>query len=249
MKAFFKQFTKFDIILFFISLIIIIVSFFACGNDKYVYLATSITGLLLLTFVAKGSFIGQIFTIIFAVLYGVVSYSYKYYGEMITYLGMSAPIAVAALISWIRNPAKGEIKEVEVNSLSYKEYIFLSVLSLAVTAVFGFILSVFHTANLILSTVSVWSSFTAAYLTLRRSRFYAIAYAINDIILIALWTLASVDSPQYIAMVVNFVVFLVNDTHGFINWTKMQLRQKKSEQNASSEQPDCHSERSEESIT
>lgn len=227
MKAFFKQFTKFDIILFFVSLIIIIVSFFAFRNDRYVYLATSIMGLLLLTFVAKGSFIGQIFTIIFAALYGIVSYSYKYYGEMITYLGMSAPIAVAALISWIRNPAKGERKEVEVNSLSYKEYIFLSVLSLAVTVAFGFILNAFHTANLILSTVSVWSSFTASYLTLRRSRFYAIAYAVNDIILIVLWSLAAADSPQYIAMVVNFVVFLINDTHGFINWTRMQHRQKK----------------------
>ena len=229
MKAFFKQFTKFDIILFIVSLIVIIVSFLAFRNENYLYLAASVVGLLLLTFVAKGSFIGQVFTLIFAVLYGFISFSYKYYGEMITYLGMSAPIAVAALISWVRNPAKGERKEVEVNSLKYKECIFLAVLSAAVTVAFGFILKAFNTANLILSTVSVWSSFTASYLTLRRSRFYAIAYAVNDIILIVLWSLAAADSPEYIAMVVNFVVFLANDTYGFINWTKMQLRQKKTE--------------------
>lgn len=229
MKALFKQFTKFDIILFIVSLIVIIVSFFAFRNENYLYLAASVVGLLLLTFVAKGSFIGQVFTLIFAALYGFISFSYKYYGEMITYLGMSAPIAVASLVSWIRNPAKGERKEVEVNSLKYQEYIFLAVLSAAVTVAFGFILKAFNTANLILSTVSVWSSFTASYLTLRRSRFYAIAYAVNDIILIVLWSLAAADSPEYIAMVVNFVVFLANDTYGFINWTKMQLRQKKTE--------------------
>ncbi len=227
MKKFFKQFTKFEIVLFFGSLAVILISFFAFRNERYLYLAASIVGLLLLTFSAKGSFIGQIFTLIFAALYGFISYSYAYYGEMLTYLGMSAPIAVAALISWVRNPAKSGRAEVKVNTLSHKEYIFMFFLSVAVTVAFGFILKAFNTANLVLSTISVFSSFTASYLTLRRSRFYAIAYAVNDIVLIVLWALAAAETPQYIAMVINFVVFLANDTHGFINWTKMQLRQKK----------------------
>lgn len=32
--------------------------------------------------------------IIFSLLYGVISFSFSYYGEMITYLGMTMPMAV-----------------------------------------------------------------------------------------------------------------------------------------------------------
>ncbi len=42
--------------------------------------------------------------IIFSLLYGIISYTFSYYGEMITYLGMTMPMAVFALISWLRNP-------------------------------------------------------------------------------------------------------------------------------------------------
>lgn len=227
MKKFFKQFTVFEVALFFASLTTIVVAFFACGNTNYLYLAASVVGLGLLTFAAKGHFMGQVLTIAFAIIYAVISFKYAYYGEMITYLGMSAPIAVAALISWIRNPAEKGKSEVKVNNLSLKEYIFMAVLAAGVTVAFYFILRAFDTANLILSTVSVFTSFVASYFTLRRSRFYAAAYALNDIVLIALWSLAAADRPEYIAMVVNFAVFLANDAYGFFNWTRMQIKQKK----------------------
>lgn len=229
MKKLLSQFTIFEAALFFLSLTAIIVSFFACGGTSYLYLTASVTGLGLLTFCAKGNFIGQILTIAFAVLYAVISYMYAYYGEMITYLGMTAPIAVAALISWVRNPS-ADRSEVKINRLSLREYIFMLVLAAAATAVFGLILYALDTSNLILSTVSVFTSFIASYFTLRRSRFYAAGYALNDIVLIALWALAAADSPEYIAMVVNFTVFLVNDIYGFVNWTRMQLKQKRAEE-------------------
>lgn len=39
--------------------------------------------------------------IVFSLLYGVISYTCAYYGEMITYLGMTAPMALFALISFL----------------------------------------------------------------------------------------------------------------------------------------------------
>ena len=226
MKKFFKSFTLFEIILFFASFAAIIISFFAFGNTEYFYLATSLIGLFSLTLIAKGRFIGQILTVLFGMLYATVSYFYRYYGEMATYLGMTAPIAIAAVVSWIRNPASADNRgEVKVNKISLKEYICMVALAACVTAVFYFILKYFNTNNLILSTVSVCSSFVASYLTLRRSRFYAFAYAANDLVLIALWVLASMESFNYLAMVMCFVVFLANDVYGFINWSRMQKRQ------------------------
>ena len=163
--------------------------------------------------------------IIFSVLYGIISFTFSYYGEMITYLGMTAPMAVFALISWIKNPYNRNKAEVKVNRLKKKEIVFMILLTAVITFIFYFILAAFNTANLIPSTISVTTSFLAVYLTFRRSAFYAAAYAVNDIVLIILWIIATLTNTTYLSVVICFVIFLINDIYGFINWSKMQKRQ------------------------
>ncbi len=155
----------------------------------------------------------------------IISYTFSYYGEMITYLGMTAPMAAFALVSWLRNPYNGNKAEVKVNRLKLKEILFMILLTIIVTFIFYYVLAAFHTANLIPSTISVTTSFLAVYLTFRRSAFYALGYAANDIVLIQLWILAALSDISYLSVVICFIMFLVNDIYGFINWSKMQKRQ------------------------
>ena len=219
-------FTLFEILLWSISVIVLIASFLIFSTNQYHYLIGSIIGVTALIFLAKGNLIGQVLTIIFAVFYGIISYSYKYYGEMITYIFMSAPTALIALISWLKNPYGNNKYEVKINEISKKEWCLVIVLSIFVTFAFYFILKAFDTTNLIVSTISVTTSFLASYLAARRSRFYAIMYALNDIVLIILWGLACINQIAYIPMVICFASFLINDLYGFVNWTKTMKKQK-----------------------
>lgn len=220
-----KYFTPFELLLWAGSVTVIAVFYGVFDGEHPMNLAASLIGATSLIFAAKGNPFAQLLLIVFSVLYGIISWTYAYYGEMITYLGMSAPIAVLALISWMRHPFAGKHSEVRVNHVSMKEHIFLWVLTAAVTAAFYFILKALNTANLIPSTVSVATSFLAAYLTFRRSPLYAVAYAANDIVLIVLWVMATLDDIGYISVVVCFVIFLANDLYGFFNWTRMRRRQ------------------------
>ena len=102
-------------------------------------------------------------------------------------------------------------------------------LTAVVTLAFYFILVHFNTANIVPSTLSVATSFLAVYLTFRRSPYFALAYAANDVVLIVLWVMASVVEPDYLPMVACFVMFLANDIYGFVNWRRMSYRQRKSE--------------------
>lgn len=155
----------------------------------------------------------------------MISFTFAYYGEMITCLGMTMPMALFALISWLKNPYKGNKAEVQVNSISKKEQILMWILTMIVTAVFFYILDHFHTANILPSTLSVTTSFLAVYLTFRRCPAFALAYAANDVVLIVLWVMASMYDAKYISVVVCFVTFLVNDIYGYINWQRMKHRQ------------------------
>lgn len=220
-----NYFSKVEIGLWISSVLLIVISFCAFDRINYWTLCASLIGVTSLIFSAKGNPFGQLLMVIFSLLYGIISYTFAYYGEMITYLGMTMPMALFALVSWLRNPYKGNKAEVKVNSISKKEMIYMWLGTGIVTVVFYFILEYFNTANIIPSTLSVTTSFLAVYLTFRRSPFFALAYAANDIILILLWILASVCDVRYISVVVCFVAFLVNDIYGFISWQKMKIRQ------------------------
>ena len=225
LKQFINYFTKFEKILWSVSVILILSAFIFLENNGVLTLIATIIGITALLFNAKGNPIGPLLIIVFSILYGIISFTFRYYGEMVTYLGMSMPMAVVSLITWLRNPYKGKKSQVTVNAIKKKELIFLSILSVVVTVIFYFILKHFGTANLIISSLSIFTSFIAAYLTFRRSPFFALAYAINDLVLIVMWILASLKSLGYVSVIICFAIFLVNDSYTFISWLRMQKKQ------------------------
>lgn len=224
-KGMCRYFSKGELLLWVLSAVTITISFLLFDRTNYLTLIASLIGVTSLIFNAKGNPFGQLLMVIFSVLYGIISCSFSYYGEMITYMGMTGPMAFFALVSWLRNPYKGKKSQVKVNSINRKEAWFTVLLTAAVTAVFYFILKYFETANLFFSTVSVTTSFAAVYLTFRRSPYFAMIYALNDIVLIILWVYASLSDITYLSVVICFLMFLVNDIYGFVSWLKMEKKQ------------------------
>ena len=223
---FLNYFNKRDIALWLSSVMIIIASYIFSSGGSILSVVASLVGVTSLIFCAKGNPFGQVLMIIFSLLYGVISYNFRYFGEMITYLGMTAPMAMFSLVSWLKNPFKGRKSEVEVNSITGKEFVFSLILTTVVTIIFYYILKYFSTPNLIPGTLSVATSFLAAYLTFRRSPYLSVAYATNDIVLIVLWVMATMKNREYLSVVICLMVFFVNDIYCFISWMKMKKRQK-----------------------
>lgn len=226
MKRIYDYFTPFERALWLSSAGLIILSAVLFLGGGALSVITSLIGVTSLIFAAKGNPISQALMIVFSLLYGWISWTFSYYGEMITYLGMTMPMAAWSLIAWLRHPFDGSRAQVAVNRLRAGEIVFLAVLTTAVTVGFYFILRAFHTANLLPSTLSVATSFAAAYLTARRSAWFALAYAMNDLVLMVLWLLASLTDTSYFTVLVCFAVFFVNDLYGFLSWLNMRKRQK-----------------------
>jgi len=211
-----------------ISVIMLVISFL-WSKSNLLYLFASIVGVTALIYLAKGEPRGQVLTILFSVLYGVISYKYRYYGEMMTYLGMTLPSALIAATIWYRHPFEKGKTVVKVSILSKKHILSLVLLTPIVAYVMYRLLAYLKTSELILSTVSVVTSFMASMLTIYRSKYYALFYAFNDIVLIALWILASMHDPSFLPMVLCFVIFLANDLYALFKWkilSDTQNRQK-----------------------
>ena len=221
----FRDMTRFELFLWLGSVAAVAISSILFGDGDHMTLIATIIGVTAVIFVSKGYALGQFLVIVFSVFYGIISFYFTYYGEMVTYLGMTAPIAALALISWLRNPYQ-QTKTVTVSKVSRKQMILLIVLAVIVTVAFYFILGALGNANLLVSTISITTSFLAASLTVLRSAAYAAWYASNDFVLVILWVLASMQSRSYIPMVVCFAVFLINDLYGFYNWRRLRRMQR-----------------------
>ena len=100
----FKTLSPFEWALWSVSVVTVIVSFIISGKGALLEMIASVIGVTALIFVAKGMIIGQAMTVLFSIFYGIISLHFHYWGEMITYLCMSAPISFIATIEWIRHP-------------------------------------------------------------------------------------------------------------------------------------------------
>ena len=211
------------------STIVLIISFLI-SQAPLPYLIVSLIGVTALLFLAKGEPLGQILTIVFSIGYAIIAFEYRYYGEMFTYVGMTLPSALIAFIIWVKHPHQKDSSVVKIALITPTKVVFLLVSSMLVSYLFYELLAHLQTPNLGLSTLSVLTSYSASMLMFFRSQHYAIFYALNDLVLILLWVLASIEDITFLPMVLCFVVFLVHDVYAYVNWYSLLKKQRSSGQ-------------------
>ena len=220
----FKELTKFERKLWIFSMFVVSISYLFLPEKDYLNLIVSLIGVTSLIFISKGHVLGHVIGILFSIIYSFISFYYQYYGELMTYLFLNIPMALFSIYSWVKHPYE-DTSEVSVKKVSKHEWTFLCIGTIIITILFYFILKYFHTANLLFSTLSIATSFFASALSYLRSPYYALGYCGNDIMLIILWILASIENIAYFPMVICFLMFFVNDVYGYINWMNMMKKQ------------------------
>lgn len=219
MKKIFKDWTKFELVLLFGSLLIVTVTGVLC-NSTVLTIICSITGILCALTQAKGKIISQFIGLVLVVLYSILSFQNKFYGEVLIYIFIMLPLFVSGIVSWIRNLNK-ETKIVNENELTKKEWIVLAIISLVLFVGLYYLLKYFNTSQLFISTLSMVTSLFATYLVARRSKYGFLFYIGNDIILFILWGLPVIKGDLVlIPMLVNPIINFINDSYGWNSWNK-----------------------------
>lgn len=226
-NIFIPSLTKFEKILWASSAFGVIVLFLLLPEKNFLTLISTLIGVTSLIFTAKGHISGQILMCFFCILYAIVSLSFKYYGEAITYLFMTLPSDIISTVIWLKNPSTNNKTEVKISHLTPKKTFITFFITIITSFVFYFILRALNTTNLEISTISIATSMMASIFTIMRLPYYALGYSANDVVLIVMWILASIKNPVYVPMILNFVIFLANDLYGFFNWKKMRREQEK----------------------
>lgn len=223
-RLFFKNWSRFEICLAVLGPLSILAVGLIFKSD-ILTISAAITGVICAFLCAKGLVLGQFVGLIIVFLYSILSYKNGFYGEIIINLGIMLPMYIWGITEWIKHKNK-ETQTVEVNSIHPKEWLYVSLIAIVIFFCFYFLLKVFNTNELIISTLSVIDNLFALYLAARRSKYNFVSYMANDIILLILWGIPVINGNMLLlAFLINPLVNLINDIYGFVNWTKLQKKQ------------------------
>ncbi len=187
------------------------------------YTITYLTTALLMS---KGKVESYFIGFVSVFFYGIVSYNQGYYGELLITIFLTFPIMIIGIISWLRHQDKEE-DVVIISSLSKKEIILAFSSQLVLYWIYFFILKLFNTDLLIISSLSVVTSVLASYFEARRSELSLFCYIANDIVIITLWLIPIISGQtELISVIVGPILLLINDIYGSYNWKKLKEKQK-----------------------
>ena len=173
---------------------------------------------------AKGKYLCYIIGIISTFFYAYVSYTNRYYGEVIISMCCTLPLMIVGLVNWIRN--RDDSNTVIIKAITKKELILVLLSQAILFGAYYLLLKTFNTNNLLISTFSIVVSLIATYLTARRSEKGFIGFIINDLILIVLWSIPIVNGElNIIPVVLCPVLLLINDIYGVYNWKRIKQKQ------------------------
>ncbi len=224
-KKYFNDWNKFEKSFLICGLLVSVISAIIFNGTVIDTLYTSlylITALLMSKGKVECYFVG--FVSVF--FYGIVSYNQGYYGELIITIFLTFPIMIIGIISWLRHQDKEE-DTVVISSLSKKEITIVLLSQLILFWIYYFILKVFNTDLLVISTISVVTSVLASYFEARRSELSLFCYVANDLVIITLWLVPIINGQtQLISVLVGPILLLINDIYGSYNWGKLKKKQK-----------------------
>ena len=188
----FGKWNLFEILLLVIGLGGIVACFFVSTEKNYLSLFVSIVGVVSVMFTAKKLQFAPVISIGYNILYAIVAYSQRFYGEVMVYLCVLLPLSIMTLIGWLKSKAN-EDATINPKKIGKEEIIILSVLILPIAIGMYFLLNALNTPNLIVCTISFVTALYASYLLFRKNAFYAVIYTINSIFVIILWTITTIE--------------------------------------------------------
>ncbi|WP_081312143.1 nicotinamide riboside transporter PnuC [Brochothrix thermosphacta] len=197
---------------------------FYFNPENLISMIAGISGVLCVTFVAKGKISNYFFGVIQVSLYLIISLQFVLYGEVLLnsfYFIMQ----IVGIIVWRKkmNVAVSETSAnttetavVEARSLSKKQTIFTVTVVVIFWYLFGLMLDYFGSNQPYLDSITTAISVVAQILMTLRYKEQWLLWIVVNILSIILWIIAG--NPSMVAM---WVAFLFNSSYGYYNWRKL----------------------------
>ena len=198
---------------------VVILSVSVYWKDSIVATFAALTGIWCVILTGKGKLSSFWFGSINTVLYAIIAWEAKYWGEVMLNLIYYVPMNFVGLYMWSKNMNK-ETEEVVKKRLSLKKSIMSYGLVIVGTLGYGLFLKVLNGTLPFVDSMSTVFSVFAQFLCVKRYMEQWVLWVIVDVVTVIMWIYAFVNGTGDMATVLMWSIYLINAIFMLIKWKK-----------------------------
>lgn len=197
----------------------VILSVSVYWKDSSVATFAALTGIWCVILTGKGKLSSFWFGSINTVLYAIIAWEARYWGEVMLNLIYYVPMNFVGLYMWSKNMNK-ETEEVVKKRLSLKKSIMSYGLVIVGTLGYGLFLKVLNGTLPFVDSMSTVFSVFAQFLCVKRYMEQWVLWVIVDVVTVIMWIYAFVNGTGDMATVLMWSIYLINAIFMLIKWKK-----------------------------
>lgn len=188
-------------------------------NDSIMGIISALTGVWCVICTGKGKLSAYVFGLVNCVLYAIISFEAKYYGETMLNAIYYVPMQFVGFFTWIKymNP---ETHEVVKKNMSHITRVFSAIAVFFGVIVYGFILQMLGGELPYIDAFTTVMSVAAMIISVRMYAEQWILWIIIDVFTVYLWAVNFVNGTESISTLIMWVLYLMNAIFMFIKWNK-----------------------------
>ena len=188
-------------------------------KDSMTGIWAALTGIWCVILTGKGKlssfWVGTVNTI----LYAVVAWQARYWGEVMLNLIYYVPMNFVGLYMWSKNMNK-QTEEVVKERMSFKGSVLAYTCVIAGTLVYGVILNLMNGTLPFIDSMSTVFSIFAQFLCVKRYMEQWVLWIVVDVVTVIMWVYAFINGTGDMATVLMWSIYLINAIIMFAKWKK-----------------------------
>lgn len=188
-------------------------------KDKVTSILAALTGVWCVILTGKGKPSSFLFGTVNVVLYAIISFEAKFYGEVMLNLLYYFPMNFVGWFTWAKH-MNTETGEVSKQKLPFKKSVFVYGLTAISIFLYGLVLKSLGGQLPYIDSMSTVISITAQLLCIWRLTEQWILWIVVDIVTVIMWGIHFSQGGETIATLAMWSVYLLNAIFMFIRWNR-----------------------------
>ncbi|MBQ8791178.1 MAG: nicotinamide mononucleotide transporter [Ruminiclostridium sp.] len=188
-------------------------------GDTLIGIICAVAGVTNVVCTGKGKLMSYLFGLINVILYAIISYNAKYYGEVMLNVLYYLPMQFYGFFTWKKN-MNTETHEVKKLKMTAKGRIILTVIIAVMTVVYGIILHLLGGNMPFVDAFSTVASVVALYIAIKMYIEQWMIWLVVDIVTVIMWAFAFASGTDSIATLVMWALYIANAVVMHVKWSK-----------------------------
>lgn len=196
----------------------IITGLFIYWGDNLMGIISATTGVACVVCTGKGKLSAYIFGLVNCVLYAIISYNAKYYGEVMFNV-ISIPLQFVGLFVWSKHMS-AETNEVEKRSMTINQRVVLTIVIILGILAYGSLLKVLNGNLPYIDALTTVMSLVAMIISIKMFTEQWVLWLIIDTFTIALWAVNFANNQESVATLIMWLVYWFNALFSYFKWRR-----------------------------